>query len=54
MIRAGATLARLGELAEARGFRSMTEDGRRLVRAGVTTRAEVERVNQSRAPEVRA
>jgi type II secretory ATPase GspE/PulE/Tfp pilus assembly ATPase PilB-like protein len=53
VIRAGASLARLGELAEARGFRTMTEDGRRLVRAGVTTRAEVERVNQSRAPEVR-
>jgi type II secretory ATPase GspE/PulE/Tfp pilus assembly ATPase PilB-like protein len=45
-IRGGAGLAELLRLARAAGFHTMTEDGQRKVRAGITTRSEVERVNR--------
>jgi len=47
VLREGVDLHRLAELARASGFRSIEEDGRRLVRAGVTTVAEVQRVHRS-------
>ena len=43
-IRARAGAAELERLARASGMRTLVEDGTRKVRAGVTTRAEVERV----------
>jgi len=47
LMRRGADVSLLRRLAAEQGFRTMTDDGKRLVRAGVTTRAEVERVNRS-------
>ena len=39
---------RLAELALARGFRSLAEDGRRWVEAGVTSAEELVRVTRER------
>jgi len=39
---------RLAELARARGFRSLTEDGERWVAAGLTSREELLRVTRER------
>lgn len=46
-IRARADMSVLRRLALEAGMSSMAEDGKRKVRAGITTRAEVERVNKS-------
>jgi general secretion pathway protein E len=46
-IRVGADQPTLMRLARAAGFRTMAEDGIDKVRAGLTTREEVERVNRS-------
>ena len=45
ILKGGVDAGELMRLARERGFRSLTDDGRRLVRSGVTTRAEVERVH---------
>lgn len=46
-IKAGADGALLRRVAQASGMKTMVEDGRTKVRAGITTRSEVERVNRS-------
>lgn len=46
VIRTGGEIAKLREAALAGGLVTLTEDGKRKVRAGITTRAEVERVNK--------
>ncbi len=46
-IRRGADQGELFRLARAAGFRTMSEDGVEKVRAGLTTREEVERVNRN-------
>lgn len=46
-IRAGAEQAELARIARGLGFRDLTTDGKAKVRAGITTRAEIERVNRS-------
>ena len=46
-IRSGADLGTLRRLAIAQGLHTMDQDGRAKVRAGITTRVEVERVNRS-------
>jgi len=46
-LREGAGLGTLEKLARASGFRSLEDDGMRLVRAGVTTMNEIRRVNAS-------
>ncbi len=46
-IRSGAGSAEMGRIAAGIGFRDLTADGKSKVRAGATTRAEIERVNRS-------
>lgn len=46
-LRDGAQVSLLQRLAREAGFRDMEHDGKRLVRAGTTTCAEIERVNRS-------
>ncbi len=46
-LRSGASLGALQKLAAEQGFRSLEGDGKRLVRAGVTTMKEIRRVNTS-------
>ncbi|MBL8857226.1 MAG: Flp pilus assembly complex ATPase component TadA [Planctomycetes bacterium] len=46
-IRGGADISLLKQLTAASGMSTMADDGRAKVRAGITTRAEVERVNRS-------
>ncbi|MSR61027.1 MAG: hypothetical protein EXS08_01085 [Planctomycetes bacterium] len=45
-LRAGASSAALEELARTRGYRTLNENGRRLVLGGMTTMAEVQRVSR--------
>ena len=47
LIRTGADISELRRLSLSRGMKTMTDDGKAKVRAGVTTRAEVERVNKT-------
>jgi type IV pilus assembly protein PilB len=46
VIRTSGEMGKLREIALASGLVTITEDGKRKVRAGITTRAEVERVNK--------
>jgi len=46
LIRKGAEVSELRKLASAKGLRTMTDDGKDKVRSGMTTMAEIERVNK--------